>query len=62
MSSAAQNAPPAGERPAGGAFCTADKQKKHAEKVNKLGTVQHFHETVGSERIKKKSLKQVSDH
>jgi len=48
--SAAQNAPPAGGRPDGGAFCAADKQKKCAEKVNKLGTVtvQHFYETVGN--------------
>ena len=36
--SAAQNAPPAGGRPAGGAFCAADKQKKRAEKVNKLAS------------------------
>ena len=33
--SAAQNAPPAGRPPAGGAFCAANKQKKCAEKGKK---------------------------
>jgi len=33
--SAVQNAPTAGLPPTGGAFHTADKQKKFAEKVNK---------------------------
>ena len=34
-SSAAENAPPTGGQPAGGAFCVADKQKKRALKVKK---------------------------
>ena len=33
--SAAQNAPPAGEQPAGDAFCAADKQTNCASKENK---------------------------
>jgi len=33
---AAQNAPPAGGQPASGFFCTSDKQKNRASKVNKL--------------------------
>ena len=34
--SAAQNAPPAGGQPAGGAFCASDKQNNFASKVNNL--------------------------
>ena len=32
---AAQNAPPTGGQPAGGAFCAADKRKNWASKENK---------------------------
>ena len=46
--SAAQNAPPAGGQPAGGAFCDADKRKNCTSKVNKLafGYVTYFNETM----------------